>query len=330
MDKVIFIGDLHLDSRTPESRIDDYGQTVLNKLLSLLDLAIANSVKTIICTGDMFEKYYEPVSYLVKVVDVFLKFKTNGIKFYSLIGNHDLPYNNMEFFKTTPLALLYKADLVLPFGLIEFEDFDIYGINFTQKDILSDIVSAASKKPKRKSIAVMHYAFNNTVPNESINIGDLKLFTMVVSGHDHMPYPLERIGGITILRPGSFTRQTKDDYNLKRKITAYMYVSGENSIYELILPGVEPADKVFSDTVFADKSFNLFSNKLNSLFDTKTEDYALYNIFTIIDNLPPTITQKSKDAVTKFLNSKGLKREENETSRKKTEKVEKEFSSWFT
>jgi DNA repair exonuclease SbcCD nuclease subunit len=93
MSRILFIGDPHLDSRTPLSRLDDYRVTTINKLDNLLTLAVRKKAKYVVMTGDMFHRSDIPMSYLNEVLRMLKKFKAEGVEVYSLIGNHDLPHN---------------------------------------------------------------------------------------------------------------------------------------------------------------------------------------------------------------------------------------------
>lgn len=303
MKRVIFMGDLHVSSRTPLSRIDDYGSTVLNKLNTLLKLAIDNKVDTIICTGDFFDAYHEPISYMNRLIEVLNNFVDNNIEFLSLIGNHDLPYNNMDYFHTTPLSLLFKSKLVKPLDKIETSDTIIYGLHFTEMNLLKDIKELMDHK--KTNILVMHYATDNTVPYESVDQKELEDFDIVVSGHDHMFYDHIVDNGLNILRPGSFTRMTKDSYNLNRDIIVYLYDLESKVIDELKLPNVSPADKVFKNKVFVEGTLDLYKNDLNSIFREDSFNYDKYDINKILESLPPTVSKESKSEVISFLKNKG-------------------------
>lgn len=304
MKNVLFVGDLHLSSKTPLSRIDNYGNTVLKKLESLLGVAIKYSVDTIIFTGDFFDSYYEPISYMNKVVEVLTKFKDKNIQVLSLIGNHDLPYNNMEYFNSTPLSLLFKSKLVYRLDFLENDKVEIFGLHFSEKEKLASIKTS----PEKTSILVMHYAFNNTVPGESISEAELTTFDTVIAGHDHMFYKpyITADENTLVLRPGSFTRMTKDSYNLTRDILVYYYESDTNVVNAVKLPEVDQAANVFSNKVFSESSLNLYNNDLSALFDNNEVAQESHNIFDIVDSLTMPVTTESKKTITKFLEHKGI------------------------
>ena len=54
--RFLIIGDNHLDSKTPLSRLDNYMETCLQELLETLQIAKANKVDYYILLGDIFNR----------------------------------------------------------------------------------------------------------------------------------------------------------------------------------------------------------------------------------------------------------------------------------
>jgi predicted phosphodiesterase len=223
-----------------------------------------------------------------------------NIEIFSTIGNHDLPYNNMNYFNTTPLSLLFKSGFVKKLDNLIINNTVIHGLHF------SESLDKIELDSEMTNILTMHYALNDTVPYESIKAKDLLNFDMVIAGHDHMYYEPLTVEETTFLRPGSLTRQTKDQYNLERSIVFYVVDLESLEFSEVLVPNVMPAEKVFKNEVFSERSLNLYSNEFNSLFSGDTEEKDLYDIESILEDLPPTVLKKSKEEVIKFLKAKGL------------------------
>lgn len=302
--KLLFFGDPHFDSQTPVSRIDDYREASLKKLKDILKLSVSNKVKHVITTGDFFDKYEVSFSYLNDIVSILKKFEQHGVEVWSLIGNHDLPYNNMSYFKNTPLNLLFESGLVKHIdGPNVIENVMVYGIDFTKADDIKTF------KPGNDTtnILIMHYATENTVPGESIDIELLKPFDIVISGHDHMYYaPLNLNTGTTIFRPGSLLRRTKDEYNLTRDIKLVLFDLETKETEEISLPNVKPASEIFKNEVFIESGINLYSNKYNDLFNQDYFEAEANNIEEILKVLPATVLKESKEAVIKYLKMQGV------------------------
>lgn len=302
--KLIFFGDPHFDSQTPTSRIDDYGKTSLIKLEEILSIAVKHDVYDVYTTGDFFDKYEVSYAYLNDMVKVLQQFKEKNVNLWSSIGNHDLPYNSMSYFKNTPLNLLFNSGLVKHIKEIQqYTSYDVYGLDFTNADALKSFKPTANKT----NILVMHYATNNTVPGDSIDAKELQMFDFVISGHDHAYYkPLKVNDRCHILRPGSLMRRTKEEYNLKRDVLIYMIDTDKRTAEEIKLKNVLPAEKLFKNEAFLEKSFNLYDNDYNDLFNEDFFKSETNDVFEIISSLPALATEQSKNAVVKYLKSYGI------------------------
>jgi len=305
--KIAFVGDPHLDNQTPMSRSDDHRVVSIEKLNGLLGLCLKNKVSELIFTGDMFHRYDVPTSYLIEVIVALTKFKDNGITVWSTIGNHDIPRDNMEYFHRTPLNLLFSAGVVhhlthLPIGNVE-----IFGLDFTKT--LNDLSEPLNDNSKK--ILVMHYATDATVAgNGSIDRKFLKDFDIVVSGHDHMYYPISGTNPI-MLRPGSFVRRTKDAYNLTRDIIVYMYDADTDIIDELKLPNTKEAKLVFSSEVFnAQSIFNQPLIDFGEAFSKLYEEQNMTSLYDIVEYLyeHSRITEYAEKEINKYLKSIGVER----------------------
>lgn len=303
---ILFVGDPHLDSQTPLSRIDDYRDTTIRKLDSLLDVALKEKVDIIVFSGDIFDKLDQSVPYLIQVSKALKKFKDNSIELFTVIGNHDLPYNNMDYFTRSPLYLLISSGLIKHLKKEAFNEVGLYGIDFTKIRLLDSLEPSYGL-----NILVMHYATDNTVPGDSISRDKLSKFDLVLSGHDHTFYPtvttnLDQTRDPVVLRPGSFTRRTKEKLNLSRGIYMYKLDTKTKDISLIELPNVEPADRVFSNTAFTSTSLDLYKNKYNDLFN---EDYfksKSFDVYKMIDSLPPTVMKESKQYLIKRLKEFGI------------------------
>lgn len=304
--KVLFLGDPHFDSQTPISRIDNYAETSIRKLSEIRKLALDNDVSHVMTTGDFFDKVQVSFAYLNNLVQELRKFKEDGLTVWSSIGNHDLPYNNMSYFKNTPLNVLFNSGLVKHIKKVNtFETFNVYGIDFTEHEEVKKI----TVDPKKKSILTLHYAVDNTVPGESVDLKDIQNFDFVVSGHDHAYYkPLTLKTGCTVLRPGSLLRRTKEEYNLSRDIVLYLFDSEKEVMKEIKLPNVKPAKEIFKDEVFDNRSINLYDNNYNDLFNEEYFASEASDIFSILnsDILPVTVNKASKDAIKRYLKEQGI------------------------
>lgn len=305
--KAVLVGDLHLDSTTPLSRLDNYRETTITKLKSLLQLMIDRGANQLILTGDVFDKLDQSAIYMHDIVDVLQSFKEQGIAVWSVWGNHDLNRDNLEISNKTPLALLFKTGLIKYFGdnldgIPLSDDLTLYGINFTQ----AHQVEQFNLNSNTRRLLVMHYATDNTVPGDSIAANKLTNFDVVLSGHDHMYYPPKQVDSTLIVRPGSFTRRTKDAYNLTRDIVVYLYDSKTNKTEELVLPNAKQSVDVFKNEAFIDNTVDFYKKGYGDLFTDEYFKSKSTKLSDLIEELPATVFETSKEEIKKFVRSHGF------------------------
>lgn len=124
VDGLLFLGDPHYWSKRPGRRVDDFSQTVLNKLSETIEYANKHNL-LIICLGDLFEKPEDnDISALTKLIKVLKKAK----HFISAVGNHDL--NEYKLMDHNPLKMLSETNII---ELMEDNGF-AYQIEFTNSD----------------------------------------------------------------------------------------------------------------------------------------------------------------------------------------------------
>lgn len=304
MSKIAFIGDLHLDNRTPVSRLDNYEETSLRKLQTLINECITNQTYYIVTAGDFFNRNDISISYLNKVINILKEARNkHGVIFYSVIGNHDLPYNSIKYFSSTPLHTLASLNLVYlldnDFDVL-FSGVHIYGMSYTEKD---------NWEPQHYdencyNILVTHYALTNNfgekdyLPMESLG----NKFNLIVAGHDHTFFRAQvtkEEKPTIILRPGAFIRRTKIaneetteliGSELKKDNIIYYIVDTENNTVEpKLLGGVEPSELVFKASAievqeFKVDNFTMLDEVFNNVeFANKTTGELLDIILNKLD-----------------------------------------------
>lgn len=302
MSKIIFIGDPHFDDKTPLSRLDAYPETSLIKLNNVLQLAINKDVRDVIMLGDVFDKYNVGFNYLNSLVDLLRKFADNNIRIHSIVGNHDLPYNNKKYFENTPLYTLFVSGVVSYLTELDLGNTVIYGLDFGDAAVILDELkekATIAGKEGKTTILSMHYALFNTIPGESLDINELRMFDIIAAGHDHKYYPIETVGNTQALRPGSFIRRTKDDYNLVRDVIVYLVDTDNKQVFEEKILSAKPANQVFKNEVFINISEK--QNDFSKIFNQQFFEKSLINLDEMVEELPITITASTKNEIKQFI-----------------------------
>lgn len=220
-DSVAFVGDIHVDSTPPNSRIDvDYVQTCVDKLEQIRVKCLEYNVKVLIFSGDIFNSIGVVNEVVNRVGKVLQAFTTSGIALFTIYGNHDIPRNQHEAaLMKSPLSLLTN------FGVINHLDIDSkLVINgkavITGVDYYKDIPVVDNNADV--NICVAHYYYNVPLFGGSYNLEPSQVealgYDMIYLGHDHQPYVEEYVGKTTIFRTGSILRGSVHDYNFQRDV----------------------------------------------------------------------------------------------------------------
>lgn len=216
--KVLFVGDNHIDNVTPTSRSDNYMIACLEELQESLDIAKANQCNAVVFLGDLFHRMEVNARCRNKVLRI-LKNDENGdpwpFKKLICVGNHDIDHNIQNLEKSA-LGTLLEA------GVLDMVDEDIdLGITFGHfhsrltheiKDGLFDDI----KTP----ILVVHASVVL-----SPYYGDYAIFDemplspatkFVIAGHIHFPMESVRRDGKIFINPGNVGRERATKENMSR------------------------------------------------------------------------------------------------------------------
>lgn len=151
MTRILFYTDLHLAASTPLHRIDDYPNTVLNKLQEVYQLAEEHKTDLIIFGGDLFDSHrtysYDILSRAIELINK---------PTYAIVGQHDLIGYNSDTYATSSLCFLekYCSNFKTIREPLELDDVVIY-----PSHVYDDFMESFTKKVnrKKKSILVAHH-----------------------------------------------------------------------------------------------------------------------------------------------------------------------------
>lgn len=203
----IFGADFHLRADQPLARIDDYREAQRDKLSQIC--VLRNKLKVpFINGGDLTHK--------PRVGDEFLAWIMKKLPqpFYTIWGNHCLPFHNPEQYKTSALNTLEKSGDVIVMRerlILPENSLGIYPFNFP--DIPEN---PKRKKTPFKRAALCHFLTysGKDKPYPTFKGEDAKSwlkrlsgFDLIVVGDNHQTFLYEEKGtGRKILSPGSLLR----------------------------------------------------------------------------------------------------------------------------
>ncbi len=278
MSKIMFVGDVHIKGVAPASRKEtpeQYREVISNKIKSLETICERDNISNVIFLGDVYDNNTGINDELESDIWITLTdMRNKGIGIYSIIGNHDMYYNNEKDFKVTRLFKAFLGNIITHLDDLTIDGVHIKGIDFG-KDFIQEETYC------KYSIMVGHCFYENErfggtgngnlTDDKCNNLG----YSAYVLGHDHSPYPTIKTSGYTIIRPGSLTRGTSKTCNLYRKINVAIFDTETLEWSETEVPS-KPGNEVFLDKVIYNKSqtddINL-NNLIDELIVKKNPDF---------------------------------------------------------
>lgn len=305
MSKIIFVGDVHLSPRIPVSRKDNYPETLLNKLDSLRKLAVDNKVSDIVFLGDLFNTKHMTLPYFTKCFVKLKAFEDQGIILHTIVGNHDILYDNDSTLEESPIKLLYESELIQPEAQFTRGDTSVYLYNFTQT---VDTIT----KPNNSSaynILVGHYfyllGFNDTQHTLTPDMCQALQYNAYLLGHDHTPYSPTKVKGYEVHRPGSLSRGTSQTCHVNRdNIQVVLFDTTTHQFTYLDLPNVLPARDVYKEDHLIDKvTLTSVTDSLQDLLADLTFNNSS-DIFETLNQIP--MEPRIKELIITYLNDEGI------------------------
>lgn len=254
-DSIAFLGDVHADSLTPSSRIDNYMETCKNKLKDVAEKCEQRNVKHLFIAGDIFSRITTTHEAVNEIGEAFKEFKNRGIEVYTIIGNHDMVRNSTDNFQKSPLQTL------ISFGVLRH-------IHQGDEVCLGDYVvihpvdyTEYPNKVERDGrvhilLAHMFYNASSLIADERHNLSTDVMkslgYDAAFLGHDHEEYGENWAGKCVIFRTGSMTRGTSHSYNFNRH-PKFLVLKNVGKLKEGFgtAEKVEIAHKPFEDIVSA-------------------------------------------------------------------------------
>jgi len=274
-----FAGDLHADLNGPDSRIDDFLFVVVSKLEDMLKKCVERRVKALIFTGDIFSRVLVPHECINAIGNVFMKFKKEGIRLFTIVGNHDIARNQIEKLVKSPLNTLFTFEAMEHINLYKRIVINkktlITAVDYTEQPIV-----AFPKAKYNILVAHMFYKASELFAAGVHNIDEQNVldwnYDCMVLGHDHVPYPIMSMGVTDIVRPGSITRGTSHEYNFHR--IPYFYVLKNPTEYhvsnfEKVDIAAQPFEEIASNSVL-NKRNNITYSGLQDILSNLAERLA--------------------------------------------------------
>lgn len=101
--KLLYLTDTHIRGTSPQNRLDDYQETLKEKLREIASIIKEEKIDYVLHGGDLFDRPDVSVSIVSDFAKIFQSF---GVPIYIISGNHDIFGHNPDTLDRTMLGLL--------------------------------------------------------------------------------------------------------------------------------------------------------------------------------------------------------------------------------
>jgi exonuclease SbcD len=254
-------GDIHISDTNPHSRIDDFRETIFDKLEQLKKAANKLKVDAVLLTGDLYN-LKNPVKNSHdlnrELITLFKEFKC---PVYTIPGNHDLTADDLDTLSLQPISVLFASGTVInlakePVVLSKKGlKVSLVGIPY-QKQPRLDRASFPDKGDAHAQICVMHL-YAGPKPGKMhkerlYGYGELAVLgaDVYVLGHYHFDQGIQWENKQCFLNLGSISRGTLTDERVDHQPKfGFIKISHENEEIKIeadsIPLKIKPAAEVF-------------------------------------------------------------------------------------
>lgn len=226
MNKITFIGDPHLDSKTE----------LLDLKIQILDNIFQDDCDHFVILGDLFDKSHGPSSLSSDLFKTIIN-KHQNKTFYLIVGNHDIYVKNKISPNSIETALSNIQNVKIINKPYQLNDFLL--VPWICKENQEEILNSIETTNKRYIAG--HFEINGFIMSGNMKCSNglsKKLFSKfdkVVSGHFHIRNEYENI-----LYCGSLVQETWNDFNNKKgyylfENEQFSFIESEHEFYKHLI-----------------------------------------------------------------------------------------------
>jgi hypothetical protein len=279
----LFIGDPHLEGRTPDFRSDDFPNVILGKIQWCLDYAAKQNLIPVFL-GDLFDKPRDnPTWMLGRLIDCL-----RGKRAVGIYGNHDCADPVLS--ENDSLTLLIKAGCLTRLsadqpwvGEIEGRPTMLGGSSYREP-----VPQRVNMPRPRNRTLFPAKPFGIWITHHDVEIAgydggrfapfEIENIDVVVNGHIHTRSDPVQAGRTLWMTPGNITRRTRSEKSRRHTPAVLKITLNESEFdWEYVQVPHQPYDDVFHAPVFdsdAEEGASAFVAGLGELRNRKTSTGA--------------------------------------------------------
>lgn len=264
--RIAFIGDIHASDKAPAGRVDNYRESIMEKLWGMKDLC--KDVDATILMGDVFHnKRPNHVSHslVIDLMEVFEDWSRSSL--YAIPGNHDMGSDELKSLDRQPLGVLAQAGVleiltvnnplqIFNYARILARPYSYEGDTDPVYYIpTEEELEVIEEDPTLKTIVVGHGSVLPTGaerPYPYLDVWDIPTnkVDLYVFGHIHEELGVQKLPcekPIYYANLGSIGRTARTQANYVRtpKFLIASFSKEEIEFEEVEVPNVKPASEVF-------------------------------------------------------------------------------------
>ena len=315
--KLLYLTDTHIRGTNPKNRLDDYCETLKEKLKEISNIVKEEKVDYVLHGGDLFDRPDVSVSIVSEFAQIFQSF---GVPIYIISGNHDIFGHNPDTLDRTMLGLLCNLGIM---HLVNYKKIILEKDKLRVQLTGSPYIYSMDELSNRDNYKVTEvdesckYAIHMThgflidkpfmkeVSHTLIeDIKDTKA-DITLGGHYHFGFKTVEIDNKFFVNPGALIRISNSKIEMKRRPKVDIINLGEEiKIEERYLKSAKPGEEVLDRS---EMERHQFKGIKMAEFKESIEASANYKSLDIFDLL---LRISKSENISEEVKSEALKRVE--------------------
>ena len=315
--KLLYLTDTHIRGTSPKNRLDDYCETLKEKLKEISNIVKEEKIDFVLHGGDLFDRPDVSVSIVSEFAQIFQSF---GVPIYIISGNHDIFGHNPDTLDRTMLGLLCNLGIM---HLVNYKKIILEKDNLRVQLTGSPYIYSMDELSNRDNYKVTEvdesckYAIHMThgflidkpfmkeVSYTLIeDIKDTKA-DITLGGHYHFGFKTVELDNKYFVNPGALIRISNSKIEMKRRPKVDIISLGKNiHIEERYLKSAKPGEEVLDRS---EMERHQFKGIKMAEFKESIEASANYKSLDIFDLL---LRISKSENISEEVKSEALKRVE--------------------